>query len=239
MSECSVDVEQLPGQLIGNLAACRTGFESDELHRESMHTWPGRLFHALRSQESQAVRFGGTSTECSNSVPPTPLISASSSPLSSCSFPFRFTDEACESADPSSLFAGTISTYNSSRSAPIASNESANAFFEAVLQQLHASGILEDSVAGRTQQHIAIANPQLTEEEIAAFPRVCFDRVEPHSCVVCLESYTHGEILTALHCNHFFHADCLLEWLQRSRNCPMCRSPQYCELFNLPKPDVA
>mmetsp|Transcript_41461 Transcript_41461/g.105629 ORF Transcript_41461/g.105629 Transcript_41461/m.105629 type:complete len:81 (+) Transcript_41461:318-560(+) len=69
-----------------------------------------------------------------------------------------------------------------------------------------------------------LAGHRLTDEEIRALPKVRFEAIEQQSCSICLETYQKGELLTALHCSHFFHVDCLARWFQNSTQCPLCRS---------------
>jgi len=42
-------------------------------------------------------------------------------------------------------------------------------------------------------------------------------------CSICLESGPSQERWRELLCRHVFHEHCLLEWLRRSRRCPLCR----------------
>ncbi|MCL7027603.1 hypothetical protein MKW94_014091 [Papaver nudicaule] len=43
------------------------------------------------------------------------------------------------------------------------------------------------------------------------------------SCVVCMEDFKVGAVITYMPCSHFFHDDCLVPWLQESNCCPLCR----------------
>lgn len=44
-------------------------------------------------------------------------------------------------------------------------------------------------------------------------------------CPICLDDYTENDNVLAMHpCAHFFHADCLQQWLQTSQSCPNCRA---------------
>jgi len=69
------------------------------------------------------------------------------------------------------------------------------------------------------------AGQRLTDEEIQALPTVSFQSEEQQHCAVCLEAYQAGEVLTALHCRHFFHVACLAQWVRRATGCPLCRAP--------------
>ncbi|VVA95266.1 unnamed protein product [Arabis nemorensis] len=47
-----------------------------------------------------------------------------------------------------------------------------------------------------------------------------------NGCVICMEDYTKGVfVANKLPCEHDFHANCILEWLQFNRRCPLCRFP--------------
>mmetsp|Transcript_48680 Transcript_48680/g.72236 ORF Transcript_48680/g.72236 Transcript_48680/m.72236 type:complete len:375 (+) Transcript_48680:74-1198(+) len=50
------------------------------------------------------------------------------------------------------------------------------------------------------------------------------DVSEENVCGICLCPYEDGDvILTAKHCSHCFHKDCILEWLDNHIMCPYCR----------------
>ena len=43
-------------------------------------------------------------------------------------------------------------------------------------------------------------------------------------CNICLEQFNTNNELKVLPCNHFFHKDCIKEWLCNEKvNCPICR----------------
>ncbi|KAL3536000.1 hypothetical protein ACH5RR_004461 [Cinchona calisaya] len=42
------------------------------------------------------------------------------------------------------------------------------------------------------------------------------------SCSICLEAFCESDPSTVTTCKHEFHLQCILEWCQRSSNCPMC-----------------
>ncbi|CAH1429508.1 unnamed protein product [Lactuca virosa] len=42
------------------------------------------------------------------------------------------------------------------------------------------------------------------------------------SCSICLEAFCDSDPGTVTGCKHEFHLQCILEWCQRSSNCPMC-----------------
>ncbi len=42
-------------------------------------------------------------------------------------------------------------------------------------------------------------------------------------CAICTGNIEHNE-LSFTNCNHTFHSDCLLKWLDKSNSCPVCRT---------------
>ncbi|XP_074317687.1 RING-H2 finger protein ATL20-like [Silene latifolia] len=55
-----------------------------------------------------------------------------------------------------------------------------------------------------------------------------FPNTSDGTCPICLSDYLPKETLRSIpECNHFFHADCIDEWLRMNATCPLCRkSPQ-------------
>ena len=44
-------------------------------------------------------------------------------------------------------------------------------------------------------------------------------------CVICHEEWKYGDMCYSTHCNHVYHSDCLMKWMERSKSCPTCRAP--------------
>lgn len=42
-------------------------------------------------------------------------------------------------------------------------------------------------------------------------------------CSICLSEMKINEKLVILSCKHYFHKECITEWLKKSRTCPECR----------------
>lgn len=42
-------------------------------------------------------------------------------------------------------------------------------------------------------------------------------------CPICYENYNEEEKLRVLNCKHYFHINCIDEWLERNSTCPICR----------------
>ena len=46
---------------------------------------------------------------------------------------------------------------------------------------------------------------------------------EKKSCMICLEDYKNGEKATTLPCIHFYHTNCINNWLKKQNSCPICK----------------
>lgn len=45
------------------------------------------------------------------------------------------------------------------------------------------------------------------------------------ACSICLENFSENDPATITVCKHDYHLQCILEWSQRSKECPMCWQP--------------
>ncbi|XP_050226042.1 uncharacterized protein LOC126675444 [Mercurialis annua] len=64
-----------------------------------------------------------------------------------------------------------------------------------------------------------------SESSIAGLERFVFDdeNLEEKKCVICLEEMEMGMEAIRMPCSHFYHQDCILQWLHKSHLCPLCR----------------
>ena len=78
---------------------------------------------------------------------------------------------------------------------------------------------------------------QLVSEQMKREARELIGRLEsikisaPHMkevphCVICMIQFVVGEDVcrTSCHQNHIFHTDCLRQWLERRKSCPLCKT---------------
>ncbi|XP_031502752.1 RING-H2 finger protein ATL57-like [Nymphaea colorata] len=72
------------------------------------------------------------------------------------------------------------------------------------------------------------SSPGLDPALIRSLPTFPFKSVSPKDeslCAVCLGEFEGGETAKLLPlCGHFFHADCIDEWLSSHTSCPLCRA---------------
>jgi len=56
------------------------------------------------------------------------------------------------------------------------------------------------------------------------------ERSSSDLCAICLGNYaSNDELILAKYCTHCFHRECILEWLERHNDCPICRSTMITE----------
>ena len=44
-----------------------------------------------------------------------------------------------------------------------------------------------------------------------------------HECTICLEEYKENDDLYQLQCGHYYHKECIDDWLLKHHTCPLCR----------------
>ena len=72
----------------------------------------------------------------------------------------------------------------------------------------------DDSETNDPDTTIANSYSNLEEEDISE-----------NTCSICLCEIEEGELVGDIPCGHYFHKDCLKEWLMKSNHCPSCRRP--------------
>ena len=87
--------------------------------------------------------------------------------------------------------------------------------------------IFEDNMNTAIQLSMQTYKPStitLTEEIVnAKFPELTA-RHQKDTCTVCLEPLKRGLKMRQLPCFHYFHSNCLMEWLTKGNaTCPVCR----------------
>lgn len=69
----------------------------------------------------------------------------------------------------------------------------------------------------QTDQRIIESLPSRSLTSIPSNP-------EASRCMICLNDYQIGDVVTTLPCFHMFHPECITEWLNRSKLCPLCKT---------------
>jgi E3 ubiquitin-protein ligase RNF115/126 len=70
--------------------------------------------------------------------------------------------------------------------------------------------------------------PPASKKIVSKLPRIKvgednYDIFLTINCLVCMDSYKKDEVTIKLFCNHYFHENCILEWLKLHNSCPVCR----------------
>ena len=50
-----------------------------------------------------------------------------------------------------------------------------------------------------------------------------FTGLKEDKCAICLLKYKGVDMIKEFPCKHIFHKKCILKWLQKSNQCPMCK----------------
>lgn len=99
---------------------------------------------------------------------------------------------------------------------------------ETLLRGLNFESLMEESAVDSVRRVLqfgdVVLGRRLSQEEIRSLPKVRFVSKEQQHCSICLEAYHEGQVLTATRCSHFFHVECLTGWMERSTQCPLCRT---------------
>lgn len=45
---------------------------------------------------------------------------------------------------------------------------------------------------------------------------------EPNVCSICLDEFVEADPGVPTRCRHSYHLQCIMQWAQRSRECPLC-----------------
>ncbi|XP_037459410.1 E3 ubiquitin ligase BIG BROTHER-related-like [Triticum dicoccoides] len=67
----------------------------------------------------------------------------------------------------------------------------------------------------------------VSADTLASLPSVTYQAEDNQDsnmeqCVICRVEFEEGESLVALPCKHSYHSDCMKQWLQLNKVCPMC-----------------
>lgn len=71
-------------------------------------------------------------------------------------------------------------------------------------------------------------NPPASESVIEGLERIEIntENIEDYNketCIICADDFLIGNKLISLSCSHFFHDQCIITWLRKRNQCPVCR----------------
>ncbi|KAG6557985.1 hypothetical protein Mapa_000164 [Marchantia paleacea] len=75
---------------------------------------------------------------------------------------------------------------------------------------------------------VGTQNKGLSSEAIAALPTSSYvpdkrsSSCGTEQCVICRLEYEEGDVMSTLPCKHLYHSDCIQQWLQINKVCPVC-----------------
>lgn len=58
------------------------------------------------------------------------------------------------------------------------------------------------------------------------------NKLDEKKCVICLEYFVNGDLLTTIPCFHLFHPKCIIEWFKSKNTCPICKTKISEEIIN-------
>lgn len=70
-------------------------------------------------------------------------------------------------------------------------------------------------------------NPPASKAAVEAMPTVEINETHIHNelyCGVCKEQFELGTQVRDMPCNHLYHSECILPWLELRNSCPVCRN---------------
>eukprot|EP00249_Psilotum_nudum_P014195 c24711_g1_i2 orf=327-1346(+) len=77
------------------------------------------------------------------------------------------------------------------------------------LSRAEISGLYQESFTPNKAERASESKETISEQEV---------------CPVCLDHFILSQTMICLPCNHRFHSDCLIPWLNSNRQCPYCRA---------------
>ncbi|WOK92143.1 E3 ubiquitin-protein ligase [Canna indica] len=81
-------------------------------------------------------------------------------------------------------------------------------------------GEAHSRVLGKAQREVFAAKKSGRK---FSWSKMGWEASEKADCAVCLEDFEAGDDLVHLPCDHRFHWNCVLPWLESSPHCPCCR----------------
>ena len=71
------------------------------------------------------------------------------------------------------------------------------------------------------QPPLIILEPLLLPEK---YTDIVTENTVRDTCTICIEDFEVGDQVVNLQCTHIFHTKCISPWLEKSTECPNCKS---------------
>jgi hypothetical protein len=89
---------------------------------------------------------------------------------------------------------------------------------------LHRNGLLDQGGPASPAREGLVRDLETVQFHRSNFSTSDDDDLEPPECSICQEEYQEDEEIKKTPCGHYFHENCLGQWLERyARSCPLCR----------------
>ncbi|KAL1207871.1 E3 ubiquitin-protein ligase RDUF2 [Cardamine amara subsp. amara] len=90
---------------------------------------------------------------------------------------------------------------------------------------------IEEAVQASFQESYIIRFRPASMFVVEDLPREIYDKPSDtdENCTICLDEFDNGERVVTLPCDHYFHDECAVTWLETSHLCPLCRFELPCE----------
>lgn len=72
------------------------------------------------------------------------------------------------------------------------------------------------------QEKMGSVSKGLTEQQLTRIRRLEAKGVD-EVCSICYYNIKEGEKIVQLPCRHYFHDQCIEEWLRKQKTCPLCK----------------
>lgn len=82
---------------------------------------------------------------------------------------------------------------------------------------------MDKPVLKELNHNSTVINKKTVVEQIKDMDKNIFSTDDTPSCAICLENYKETDNIRRLGCTHFYHLECIDNWLLNSQLCPICK----------------
>ncbi|EZA49733.1 hypothetical protein DMN91_007710 [Ooceraea biroi] len=94
---------------------------------------------------------------------------------------------------------------------------------EAPNSMLHMARFLRDSGMWDLLWPDAKLPPPASKDAVENLSEIKIESTESKQCPVCLKEFEVDDKAKLMPCQHVFHQECIIPWLQKTNSCPLCR----------------